>query len=129
MGGFDPIYPHYGEDNDYVNRLHFWGKKIGVDCSIIAYHDRIHDIDKKATFNSNRIEISYLSTLNNINFSLRVQKNILITVAVRKILKSLLKFNIDNIKIYVQSYRRTMRLIPSIKQCRSNTTTKKAYLQ
>jgi GT2 family glycosyltransferase len=32
IGGFDPLFPHYGEDTDYCNRLHYHGRKIGV-CS------------------------------------------------------------------------------------------------
>ncbi|WP_420581913.1 glycosyltransferase family 2 protein [Reichenbachiella sp.] len=40
IGGFDPIFPHYGEDRDYVNRCLYHGMKIGVLCDQKGYHDR-----------------------------------------------------------------------------------------
>lgn len=41
VGGFDPIFPHYGEDDDYVNRALFHGFKIGIIPKAIILHDRI----------------------------------------------------------------------------------------
>lgn len=45
VGGFDPIFWHYGEDNNYIQRVKYHGFKIGVvrDCYIL------HD-SKKRTF-------------------------------------------------------------------------------
>lgn len=39
VGGFDPIFPHYGEDDDYMNRIRFHGLKIGVCPSARIVHD------------------------------------------------------------------------------------------
>lgn len=41
VGGFDPIFQHYEEDDDYLNRVHFHGMKIGVCPSIRLVHDHI----------------------------------------------------------------------------------------
>lgn len=39
IGGFNPYFFHYGEDNEYVNRLHFHGKKI-----LLCPHSKVvHD--------------------------------------------------------------------------------------
>ena len=43
-GGFDPIFPHYGEDNDYSKRVNFFGFKIGLAPDIKAYHLRSQKI-------------------------------------------------------------------------------------
>lgn len=39
VGGFDPIFQHYEEDDDYLNRVHFHGLKIGICPSVRIVHD------------------------------------------------------------------------------------------
>jgi len=41
IGGFDPLFFHYGEDNNYCQRLVFHGYKIGVIPSAFIIHDRL----------------------------------------------------------------------------------------
>lgn len=41
MGGFDPIYYHYGEDDDYLNRLRFHKIKIGICPKLQIVHDSV----------------------------------------------------------------------------------------
>ena len=40
VGGFDPLYFHYGEDDDYLNRVRYFKMKIGVCPGVRIYHDR-----------------------------------------------------------------------------------------
>jgi len=40
IGGFDPLFDHYGEDNDYINRLIYHKYKIGVVINAFIAHDR-----------------------------------------------------------------------------------------
>lgn len=40
IGGFDPIFFHYGEDINYVQRIHYHGYKIGIVPSSKMIHDR-----------------------------------------------------------------------------------------
>lgn len=49
VGGFDPEFIHYGEDDDYVRRVVFKGYKVGVTPHTEYFHDRIisKDISKK----------------------------------------------------------------------------------
>lgn len=39
IGGFDPIFYHYGEDDNYAQRVHFHGLKIGVCPKLYIVHD------------------------------------------------------------------------------------------
>ena len=39
VGGFDPIFYHYGEDNNYCQRLNYHGFLIGVVSGAFIYHD------------------------------------------------------------------------------------------
>lgn len=40
VGGFNPVFYHYGEDDNYVNRLKYKQLKIGVYPKVSIYHDR-----------------------------------------------------------------------------------------
>lgn len=40
VGGFSPVFYHYGEDDNYIHRLAFKGLKIGVLPSVSICHDR-----------------------------------------------------------------------------------------
>ena len=46
IGGFNPYFFHYGEDNEYVNRLHFHGKKILLCAKSKVVHDGKQDLKK-----------------------------------------------------------------------------------
>ena len=40
VGGFDPIFYHYGEDNNYCQRVRYHGFKIGIIPNAYIVHDR-----------------------------------------------------------------------------------------
>lgn len=46
VGGFNPYFFHYGEDNEYVNRLHFHGKKILLCPESKVVHDGKQNLSK-----------------------------------------------------------------------------------
>lgn len=39
VGGFDPIFAHYAEDNDYLNRLRYHGLSLGLCPKVRIVHD------------------------------------------------------------------------------------------
>lgn len=47
IGGFDPIFTHYGEDDNYLQRLRYHGLKVGVVSSSTICHDREDRPDTK----------------------------------------------------------------------------------
>lgn len=47
IGGFNPLFFHYAEDNDYLQRLHFHGKGIYFVSGTYCYHDRAHVAAKR----------------------------------------------------------------------------------
>lgn len=131
VGAFDPIYPHYGEDSDYVNRLHYWGKKIGVDTSVTGYHDRA---TKHIKNNKNysvevlRLEIIFLSMLNNINYSLMNRIYIITCIFFKKFIKFLLYGNITMVRRYYTAYIKSLGYYSQVNACRKRTIVKKAYI-
>lgn len=46
VGGFSPAFKHYGEDDNWIDRLHWFGFKVGVVKDVHAIHDRA---DRKPT--------------------------------------------------------------------------------
>lgn len=54
VGGFDPIFSHYGEDDNYMHRVLYHKMKIGICPLCIAVHDTVRRItapDKKVQTN------------------------------------------------------------------------------
>ena len=48
VGGFSPVFRQYGEDDNYIDRVHYFGLKAGVLCSCSAVHDRAQRKESKA---------------------------------------------------------------------------------
>jgi len=47
VGGFDPLFFHYGEDRNYCQRVAYHGFKIGIIPTAAVYHDREDRPEKK----------------------------------------------------------------------------------
>lgn len=47
VGGFDPIFFHYGEDENYCHRLKYFGYKIGIVPTTKLYHDRENRLNQE----------------------------------------------------------------------------------
>lgn len=60
IGGFDPLFHHYGEDRDYCQRTIFGGYKIGVLFNAFINHDRTYDLNNSFR---NRQHLLYTSAL------------------------------------------------------------------
>ena len=45
IGGFDPIFFHYGEDDNYMNRVLYHGFKIGICPKVRIVHDTERRLD------------------------------------------------------------------------------------
>lgn len=48
VGLFDPLFYHYGEDNNYSSRTQYHGFKVGVTPMAAIRHDKVHDLSKNA---------------------------------------------------------------------------------
>jgi GT2 family glycosyltransferase len=68
VGLFDPIFPHYGEDLDYINRVKFFNFGIGITTNFKGYHDR-EERPYSEKRESTMRHLGYLCMLTDINFS------------------------------------------------------------
>ena len=69
VGGFDPLFPHYGEDDDYCNRLVYKKIKMGVVPSAIITHDISLKTWEEIKFSFQRQLVFCFIELKNIRFS------------------------------------------------------------
>lgn len=68
IGGFDPLFPHYGEDEDYCNRIKNKGRLIGICPKLKVFHDRENRNNTlKGKKLINKIYVSFLIELKNKN--------------------------------------------------------------
>ncbi|PRZ20082.1 glycosyltransferase family 2 protein [Flavobacterium granuli] len=91
VGGFDPLFFHYGEDNNYCHRVNFHNMKVGIVPSVKIYHDcedannkRIKDSDEQLR----KFELNTKTSYADIN--LDVRKGEILALAIKKLLFSVL---------------------------------------
>ena len=64
IGGFDPVFFHYGEDDNYINRVLYHGLKIGI-CPRLQI---VHDNDRpRPLYDSREKEVLMLIEYTNVN--------------------------------------------------------------
>lgn len=92
VGGFDPLFFHYGEDDNYCQRVRYHGFKIGVLPQVFIIHDREERINvRSAHFSSEyyaNIEKKYKVTFANLNVDNTLHNK------VKKLQKTILKLQL-----------------------------------
>ena len=73
VGGFDPVFFHYGEDDNYINRVLFHGMKIGICPNERVVHDMRLD---RPLYDTRAHEILMLIDYTNLNVEHHVEKDI-----------------------------------------------------
>ena len=71
VGGFDPLFPHYGEDVDFVERAKYFGYKTGIVPNSKVWHDSKIVSWPEILQNRKRMLTIYMSELKNVGGSLR----------------------------------------------------------
>jgi GT2 family glycosyltransferase len=71
VGGFDPLFPHYGEDDDYCNRVIAKGLHIGIAPAAVIYHDITYKSWETIKFSHTRQLILAFIEMKNIRHSFK----------------------------------------------------------
>ena len=120
VGGFDPIFFHYGEDDNFCQRVHYHGFKIGVVPKQLMVHDR-EDREKPEIriysdayykLQDRRLKIKY----GNLNDYDKDQILIYKKKIKRQLLKARIRQNRKAIKGLKKQLQLIERLIPQIKK-------------
>ncbi len=133
VGGFDPIFFHYAEDENYCHRALFHNFKIGVVPKAFLRHDREDKIIATINWGSS----AYLKSLErqsklkyaniNVDGILRLDK--LIQKKKKNILKSALRLKFENVAVQKKELRILKNIKPEILESRRiNILKAKNYL-
>lgn len=122
IGGFDPLFFHYAEDNNYCQRLRFHKLKIGVVPTAFLAHDREHrtaseklSVQKKLQLEERKIK----TALADINKDFNHQKQAFKKKYVRSMLKALLRFDFNEYLYHKKEQKLLTKLLPEIQKSRT----------
>ncbi|MDR1652631.1 MAG: glycosyltransferase family 2 protein [Prevotellaceae bacterium] len=73
LGGFDPTFFHYGEDDNYLNRLFYNGLQLGICPKLSLVHDNERP---RPLYESREQEVLWLIEFTNINKKINIEKEI-----------------------------------------------------
>ncbi|WP_298236984.1 glycosyltransferase family 2 protein [uncultured Algibacter sp.] len=121
VGGFDPIFYHYGEDINYTQRNEYHKLRIGVVSQIYVLHDRelrlkrqLDNNSEKLTHFERSLKQNWANINNDIENNIRLKKQIV----VKAILKSLIKLKFNEAIININKYRLLNTILPDIRNSR-----------
>lgn len=123
IGLFNPVFPHYGEDNDYLNRVEYHGLKAGICPRVVGYHDR----DERMVTNKRKIHFLYIDLLVSLNdINLNYFKSFLksFLVFIKYAISSIVTLRIKNLMCHSQYYY-SLVFCNSIKSWRARVNNKR----
>lgn len=101
VGGFCPLFYHYGEDVDYINRLHYHGYQIGYSPTVFGYHDRENrSITRTAFLRSEQVYL--LSEYANVNHSFFKSFGYGVLASIKKAIRAGVKGKVKNSFAYLE---------------------------
>lgn len=120
VGGFDPLFFHYGEDDNYCQRVQYHGFKIGVLPKVYAIHDREDRVKEKTKIFSKmyfeNIERQYKVSYANINIDNKI--DVKIQKLKKTIFKLQLKFKFKRATDFKKELSILLRIKPLIEYSR-----------
>jgi GT2 family glycosyltransferase len=116
----DDLFPHYGEDNNYIERVHFHKYKVGVVPNTFVYHDREErEAKPTSSFSENLKYMSFKIQGTYINNNQDFEKLTKELNALKKWLKrERLKFNFKKANVLKQELEEKTVLLEKIKKNR-----------
>ncbi|KXN98669.1 glycosyl transferase family 2 [Aequorivita aquimaris] len=124
VGGFDPLFFHYGEDDNYCQRVRYHGYKIGVVPTAFLLHDREERKKQRIAYAStayfDQLERNLKVTYANINLENLDELISLRNRRKREKLKASLKFDFKRMVYLSKELSLLNRIIPEIEESRLN---------
>lgn len=126
IGGFDPIFFHYGEDNNYCQRVLYHKLKIGVVTNAYIRHDRIDkgsnpNISLKEALKKRekQLKVLWADITEDRRFEASKRKKTLF----RKLVSSLAKLNFKDVKHRWAEINLIIKMMPEIELSRQKNKT------
>lgn len=102
IGGFDPLFFHYGEDRNYAQRLKYHNKTLGVVPDAFMIHDR-EEKGNQIVYDKRKYIVSLLREKANINGHSRGYVK-MIVYSVCNMIKNLFTFKYKEFKVELSSH-------------------------
>lgn len=123
VGGFSPLFYHYGEDKDYVNRVIYHGYKVGYISGIKGYHDREYRAPSRKSFLHSEY-VYHLSEYSNINRNITSAFTYGVMAVLKKAALSLVRLKIKDFIPFVSISARLLLQSSRIIKIRNITKAK-----
>ena len=120
VGMFAPLFYHYGEDKDYVNRIHYHGYQIGYVPTALGYHDRAERPFNRSLFLRTE-RVYHLSEYANINYSFAKAFAMGVLAPVKKAFQALAKGQWSNFAAFMSISFQLMMQTPQVLHSRNHT--------
>ncbi len=127
IGGFNPIFPHYGEDNEYVNRARYHGFKTGIVPEARIVHDSFFSWEK-INGDPKRLLISNLVRLTDLNHHYRSACLLYVKESIDGLFSYLLFRKWRTFAVRYRVFLKTIGLYRKIKKYRLLALEKHAFL-
>lgn len=103
IGYFSSAFPHYGEDVNYIQRVHHWKLKVGIVPRAFAYHDREfrQDSPQKIVYRQYIIFLTILHDIDETSWEMRSKWFFRIFIRIMRTKNVSIKYKI---KILVKAY-------------------------
>lgn len=104
VGGFDPLFQHYGEDDDFLNRARYCGIKIGISKEFSAYHDR----SEREISLQKEIDLFYrnlTAVAADINYSVFQAQLTVFSLILKNVLKMSFSRKLQFLKYHINGYK------------------------
>lgn len=125
VGGFSPLFYHYGEDKDYVNRLRHHGYLVGYSPAVFGCHDRENrKISHEAWMRSEQIYL--LTEYANIRYSLVQAFGYGVLAGIQKALQMLMQGKARDVAGYLAITGRLLKQTPKVIRFRKQSNQRKA---
>lgn len=111
IGGFDPIFFHYGEDDNYMSRVLFHGFKIGICPVVTVCHDTVRKVRITSDSQKKSREKELLIELADIYKEININNHILYHI--RKVVVLIMKLKFSTAKFM---YQRCLFILKNKKQ-------------
>ncbi len=121
IGGFDPIFFHYGEDDNYLNRVFYHGYKVGI-CPRLKI---VHDNDRpRPLYDAREQEVLLYIKYSNVNINYNYRNELLNSF--QKMLTNWLKFRFKRANTWKYELRFLMTNSKALKKSTSQNQLKAA---
>ena len=125
IGGFDPIFFHYGEDDNYVQRIKYFGYKIGFCPKIKVVHDSENiKLPGKIIYSNNQAINKNILLLRWLDINSEFNMIYYSVKYVEKLISKILKLNIKASKSIFDEMKYMITMIKKVRK--SRTQNKKA---